>query len=814
MRTSENRGAVLIMSMMAICLAFMMIYALIQTSGIGLRDSVSIYEREAAFMAAQSGLDYAVTRLQKNPGWRGDSNSQYWNGKYIDEKTYGKEDSLFVSESNGSVVGLIRRHSGNISVFRIKFNYEDNSDATYNNVVRSRFGQPNSDNYYPKYEISFPFVSINNLQGSVQVPVYRAKPNGKGLAAITKKLEYNAETGGMTTDDAIAFHLQPKRVYLVVEGLSGVGLRDCGDLANANEIANTSDKVIRRYIEACYSSTPPVLQGDAAFANGDISVKVQDKLLVSTKTVKASSLSSDVNVTDDFGTCPSPGSLRSNTGNISVLGSKKLNTFNGKLVLPADKSVSYDPDLSLYVFMNSKGRYQPMAFPLTSREVAETEVDKVEWKDVGKAEDIPGNQLKSGFYQWQRIPNGNPDQPRYSLLFYPDGYELDNKGRPIPKKASNYQIAVTGEVSSEDTVEYGGKTVSLVSMGPADKIIFDKDDIGIKTPTITMLGNIYCNGELAIGSNVSQVFQDCPSVKMQPYSNGNESQNGILTVKDSVYIASSVTGSGSIVTENDITLLGNSVITSGDTGVAIYGNNVNLKSLDLTPISTDLLENDVSGINNENMTFGRELWEMLDASWHAHENTVSTYPDPDDLKEYLREALGIRADSNGYMSSCNPEFEGETTRVYRFPVYLRDSCGNIKAKYYFDCHSSGIYINNSGHSSIEGPVNALGDTIPIPESVRLPNYNNKSKNMKDHVDAFDSLCYGDQIFNGIIYAKNNFTANLGKQFHLTVNGSIRVGEGSINVEDCKGANFNYDETYIRQLLPGYSALHRTMWNCW
>ena len=86
--------------------------------------------------------------------------------------------------------------------------------------------------------------------------------------------------------------------------------------------------------------------------------------------------------------------------------------------------------------------------------------------------------------------------------------------------------------------------------------------------------------------------------------------------------------------------------------------------------------------------------------------------------------------------------------------------------------------------------------------------------MKEHVDTFGSLCYGDQMFNGIIYAKQNFTANLGDKFHLTVNGSIRVEEGSIDVKKCKGANLCYDETYIRQLLPGYSALHRVMWHCW
>ncbi|MDO5296355.1 MAG: hypothetical protein Q4F00_06965 [bacterium] len=83
----NNRAAVLIMTMMAICLAFMMIYALIQTSGIGLRDSSSIYDREAAFMAAQSGLDYAVGRLHENPDWRGDFNKVYgsWEQPFVVE---------------------------------------------------------------------------------------------------------------------------------------------------------------------------------------------------------------------------------------------------------------------------------------------------------------------------------------------------------------------------------------------------------------------------------------------------------------------------------------------------------------------------------------------------------------------------------------------------------------------------------------------------------------------------------------------------------------------------------------------------------
>ncbi len=805
-------GAVLIMTMMAVCLTFMMLFVLIQTSGIGLHNTMGFHDREAALLAAQSGLDYAVTRLQHNNGWRGDSNCKYWNGSDVAEKTYGSADKLLVGESNGNVVGLIHGQSGNVSVFRVKFHYEDNSAATYDLVERSRFGERGKNDYLPKYKIRSPYVSVNNMLGVVKVPVRRAKQSGEGVAAKTDKLEYSDET---EPDASIACMLDPQRVYLVVEGIAGSGLRDCKDLADANDIANKAENVSFRYIEACYTSIAPILKGDAAFANGKVDFKVKDKLLASTAARRATSFTSDVSV-HDFGNVPAAGSLRSNTGDITVSGGK-LNTFNGRLIFPKEAHASFNKDEDEYIFIDSTGKSKKFKFDKNEPDHALTEIEPLAWKDVGKAENVNANKLTAGFYQWQLTPSGSDSASQYSLLYYPGGYKLES-GRPVPINANNFKIAVPGNVAEGETVKYGNKTVKKVSIGPADKISVETDENG--RPTLKLQGKLYCAGAFAVGSDVSQVFPKCPQVKILPLSNGERSENGILTVGGNAYVASSLVGSGSVVSQNDITLMGESLLDSGDGGVAVYGNNITLKSLDLMPVANSELTADVSNVNKDTMSFGSEFYEMLDASWHSHPNAFTnssgkkiTCPDPQDVTAYLQLTLGINGRCPS-MWSDNPEFEGETTRVYRFPIELIDkNTGSVVANYYFDCHSTGILINNSGHSSVSGTVNLIGSEINIPPCVRLPNYNSKPKVMKEHVELFGSLCYGDQVFNGILYAKSKFTADLSDKFHLTVNGAVKVENGDLDVT-CKGADLSYDETYMRLLMPGYCKLNCVMWNCW
>ncbi len=115
----KRLGIVLITTLLTITLVAMMMAAVIQSSYGNMALSGDFYDRESAFWAAESGIQYAMTRLQENFLWCGDNNTSYGSLR----------KGLYVSESNGNVVGLLQnRKNGALSAFRIKFNYESDED--------------------------------------------------------------------------------------------------------------------------------------------------------------------------------------------------------------------------------------------------------------------------------------------------------------------------------------------------------------------------------------------------------------------------------------------------------------------------------------------------------------------------------------------------------------------------------------------------------------------------------------------------------------------------------------------------------------
>ncbi len=815
MGIKKTKGAVLLMTMMAMCLTFMMVYVLVQTTGIGLYNTTSFYDRETALQAAQSGLDYAVTRLQSNYGWRGDSNCKYWNGTdETADKSYGSlTNGFLVGESNGNVVGIIRGKTDTISAFRIKFSYEDNSSATYDRVVRSRFGLPATNDYMPKYEIKSPYVSVNNLLGSGDIAIYRAKDTGKGVDLDPTKLEFAADS---TEEKSVVCHVKPQHVYLVVEGFAGKALRDCDNLDEANSIANLGEGLTKRYIEAFYNSNAQIYDDSSAFAAGNVTFNVQDKVFASTYMRK---LTSDVSELDDPSNIPVPGSLRSNSGTIFVKGGV-LNTFNGKLVHSEGHASVFTQDTEKYKFINSEGKEDEYQFLHTADELISSPVDKVNWANVAKAP-ASGDSIVAGFYQWRRTPDSTEQNPRYYLRYYPDGYVLDDKDRPIPKNSGNFQIAVAGKPQGfGDTVKIDGRNVSKMSLGPAEKIKFMLDESGnITEPTFSVEGNLYCGGDLTIGSEVNEV-KSCP--RFQIFSKENDSgtsENGVLTADGNIYIASSLYGSGAVVTQKDVTFMGGSVLESGTCGVAIYGNNVTLKSLEGVVASSpsgkaidcDILK-DTPALNDLPLSFGRDSWgpdliAKLDDSWHHNGNCCT--PFPADIIGYFKDTFNVNVNIS---RMCSSGLSGSDRRTYSFDLIIRDvKTGAQLGRYHFSCpnYSDTCEITQSGCSVTR---------IVVPKAAIYPTaskLDTKDLNLvqQKHVKTFGTMCYGDQVFSGVIYARNSFYTALGGKFNLTVTGAIRAENGTIDIT-CKSANIAYDESYMRKLLPSYSRLNCKLWNCW
>ncbi|MBN9414106.1 hypothetical protein ABS71_08655 [bacterium SCN 62-11] len=111
-------------------------------------------DREEARRAAESGLEYALTRLRENPRWCGNSN-----GVVVDQA------GIRVAEQNGNVIGNLTQEGGASSQFRLRFNYQDGPGGGE--------GMPNPPS---DFWIKSPWVSVNNLLGTSNANI----PQGDG----------------------------------------------------------------------------------------------------------------------------------------------------------------------------------------------------------------------------------------------------------------------------------------------------------------------------------------------------------------------------------------------------------------------------------------------------------------------------------------------------------------------------------------------------------------------------------------------------------------------------------------------------------
>ncbi len=114
--------------------------------------------------AAESGVEYGLSQLRKNPDWRGNEN----------RITVNSPD-LFVQEDNGNVVGLVRTPSGEWSQFKIRFNYQDGS------------GNGDGLDDPTLLRVDNPFVSVNNLRGGVPAEVPRADGAGWSVTSTSRR---------------------------------------------------------------------------------------------------------------------------------------------------------------------------------------------------------------------------------------------------------------------------------------------------------------------------------------------------------------------------------------------------------------------------------------------------------------------------------------------------------------------------------------------------------------------------------------------------------------------------------------------------
>lgn len=185
--------------------------------------AANLSHKEQAVLAAQSGLEYARSRLQSDPGWRGNGT-----GLVVDTP------ELKVIEDHGNIFGILEAPNGDKSLFRFRFNFQNGTD------------DPDEVLDDPDIFVDSEYVSFNNLLSANSREQIRAELIG-GVYKIT--------------DTSPAVELLPKyTAAIVVEGFAGPAVRGA-TVSNPN--IDPTAKYTRQVLET-YLTRPGFLNVDSA----------------------------------------------------------------------------------------------------------------------------------------------------------------------------------------------------------------------------------------------------------------------------------------------------------------------------------------------------------------------------------------------------------------------------------------------------------------------------------------------------------------------------------------------------------------------
>jgi hypothetical protein len=188
---------------------------------------------QRALFAAESGLRYVQARLASDYTW--DAND----GRVVDTA------DMIVHEDNGNVIGIIRTPEGDFAQFRVRFNFQDDSQGDAD-------GQPDPT----RYPVDTQYISVNNILGGSPLSVPRA--DGPSWSVIpTSATPYEVPAG---------------TACVIVEGRFGPGLASLSSTdMNPTTNGRVSSRVVEAYLEA---DTLPGADA-AAMAAGNIHFKVE-----------------------------------------------------------------------------------------------------------------------------------------------------------------------------------------------------------------------------------------------------------------------------------------------------------------------------------------------------------------------------------------------------------------------------------------------------------------------------------------------------------------------------------------------------------
>lgn len=752
----NKRGIVLITTMLTVVLVIMLLSSVVYSNLGSMRLASNFYGREEALMAAQSGVEYAITCLQSDITWRGDKQ---------DNTFTNSAEGISVRERNGNVVGMLTTANGNKSFFRIKFNYEDGENG-FDGMKDSSDSE----------RIQSPYVSVNNLFNTTPTKVYTASQDGK---LKTKQSQDRFGKNRTEADGASSFSLGKSSCYLVVEGFAGNGVRDLTlDKAftlTPEQVSNLNPRRVETYLAL---SSETQFTDSVACAAGDLTT---DSNLIRISNAKGSS-------------SPKMRSLH----NLNVT-SGTVDFDNSQLYYGSGYSYSINGKT-----ISEDSKYTAQQSNDTSS------FTRLEWDDVTKA-NSKGQKcvaIQAGTYVWSKDPKTNENVLRRYVGNYPPGTKIPSdakssivtslKGMTIDAKTltmkidSNLWVASDGKASSL-IIRYDKEGETATSR---PVVAFLKNEAKQTSPIISSDHDIYIEGATLGGGSITSkknislqgpsILESDPGIGVSIYAQGDVNLLPIESVTEQVKQAESEKFTGTPSTGTDSNKNGDKYVIKDE-----HNAYTNLKA-DLY----NALERRVKELLNEG---GHQL---VDKDTGA----------PPFLKGYdlLKKVYALLCSDmetsssdwrNGHPSK-GIGVDPSTILKWGAENGMTGNESHIAMRAIKEICEQPIYdylTNKDNWTEIDDDDQKETDVDLSPDKVSdVQDYVDKdlaSDNFRDTKEAqladlmtrYGKIKYSDQDISGVIYAWGNINANIGKNSTLNLTGAM-VAYGGNPKEKTPGKN--------------------------
>ncbi|MGM9998261.1 MAG: hypothetical protein ACI38Q_02515 [Candidatus Bruticola sp.] len=788
MLKERKKGIVLITTMLAVVLVMMLLSSVVYSNLGSLRMTNNFYDKENALMAAHSGAQYAITRLQSNILWKGNPSSPY----------ELKVNNFEVKEKEGNVWGIVTSVSGKKSVFRIKFNCEDGDDGLD--------GMKNSAN-----KIESPYISTNNLFNTVPRFAYPADKNG---VVMGKHVTSNGKTVFTPNENVQAVTIPKATCNLIVEGFSGEAVRDATLDNPINEDSGYTQQVLELYV----SLDPDFLNSDSVVsAAGDITAKVESFSLISS----------------DGSAAPNMRSL----GKINLKVGKNDDNFkieNGATVYYGDSfKVNSKKPQTVKSEQSSSGK----------------NFTALSWEDIPRATE-KDTKLSAGTYVWVRNSSGKNELHHYPGEIYPYGKTLPDSGYEIIGNTTtnmtvdNDNLAIMFDrnmyvegdlLIRSDINEYGTRPiVGFSSKNQGD----NNTTILTGTGNITISGATIGNGAITAEGNISiqgpSILESDPGVGVSIYAKGDVNLETIYNTTAHMEEVSPTPNKDTNKPYDNVTI-------DPDTGVAhekpVLVEAVSSDDLDIADLKNSGVpiihgcsscinggraycssEKSTSGITGFiNTEKGRALMAQVYSEGMLGQDTLSNYiaNDPKvvmcscDTYEYRFDwRIGI-------YTVCIPA-ENHNTSTCEFYQAIKKLYNAGKA-----AAQTKIEEGSSSNQEMASITNVNMSDKFVPPAEQTENYETyKTQQLAGLLSRYQSINYSDQEIAGVIYACGNINVDIGKDSRLNLTGSMVAygkdpqADGEATKTDDKGnisykaksVEMTFDPSYINKLLA--TSAHR------